>query len=147
MKYFAFTLIAACLLSSCSKQEPVVTKSVVPVVKSNARITSAVGGAQISLEEFNTLRGSYVASIGSDDSSLRATIYDADIIRTLLADPEVVSVAIVLVHTPEHAASHYGIPTFTANGLTTAVVGLSATGGILNIYEHAFPCPGHTYCP
>jgi hypothetical protein len=116
------------------------------------RYSGADYSQAISIADANSMIQSYLTSIDypNNDSDLRSLTFDADTLRAYLNDTShgrIVTLKLMLAHTPAYAQSSYGKPAgLKANAMTLVMVGLDENERYIynrdnRVYEHFSPCP------
>lgn len=119
-----------------------------------ARYSGSDYSQAIKIDSANQMIASYLASINypGNDTALRSLTFDADTLRSYLADNRIVTLKFMLAHRPEYInAGKYGMYAgMKSSALTVVIVGLDENDHYIYndrnmVYEHAFPCPAN--CP
>lgn len=119
-----------------------------------ARVTGTHYSHAIKKDSANRMINSYLLSINAseNDSTLRSLTFDADTMRSYLADSRIVTLKFMLAHQPSYMNSgKYGVSCgLKAGSVTLVVVGLDENNGFIYnnrnmVYENMAPCPAN--CP
>jgi hypothetical protein len=149
------------MVLSCSREATTnpaanATQVVVPnpdiTHNSTARLVPADYSQPISLDTANRMIGSYLASVGYPyrDTAVRSLSFDADTLRSYLADSRITTLEFVLAHQLSYingGSNRWGKNIGMKPGaLTIIAVGLDDAGMVIKnssngVYEHAAPCP------
>lgn len=159
-KITLFVFAALCAIVSCTKESGTVSGSAYPSATSSnngyngqtaARMSSAEGYSKsISVDTANRMIQSYLTSVGypSADTALKSLSFDADSLRSYLANPNIVTIKFALAHRQTYIdAGNYGHNAgLNPNALTLVIVGVNEDNNyILNkyngVYDHMAPCP------
>ncbi|RYD52132.1 MAG: hypothetical protein EOP52_08115 [Sphingobacteriales bacterium] len=156
-------LLTTLLVSACKKDsETVVTPTLVttpndgsyhPVnftsSKTLARYASEHYSQSISIGAANEMISSYLSSVQfpTQDTAIRSFAFDADTLRSYLADTSIKTIRFHMAHTPTQIRSAPGVYAgYNPQALTMIIVGYSENDVLIKnkhngVYEHLYPCP------
>jgi hypothetical protein len=151
------TLSAAAILAGCTKDSPSDQTAIAPVKPSrsqgNYSTTARYAGPDysqsISLELANSMITSYLTSVNypAADTALRSISFDADTLRSYLANSNIKTLKFVLAHRPSYKAINAGLYSgMNPSALTLVIVGQDQDDNyVLNykneVYDNSYPCP------
>ena len=160
-----FFMLVISFISACKKETeaPVIptqtTTDTNPLyVPSNLDLSSIsrYAGEQysqsISIGVANTMISSYLSSIHfpAVDTAIRSLAFDADTLRSYLADTSIKTIRLYMAHTPAQVQLNPGgYVGYNPQGLTMIIVGYSQNDSLIKnkhngVYEHFYCCPA--YC-
>jgi hypothetical protein len=165
-RFFLLTAISALLFAtSCGKKTASTESDVRPAAATGNEapaaftmgtkyMRSADGSygysEALSIDTANRMIQSYLASVGypQQDNSLRSLVFDADVLRSYLSNPNIKSVKFMMAHQPDYiAAGNFGVNAgMNPSAITMVIVGVSSEGAYIKngqgkVYEHFAPCP------
>lgn len=116
-----------------------------------ARYAGAHYSQSISVDEANSMIGSYLASVKfpEQDTAIRSFAFDADTLRAYLLDTSIVTLRFYIAHTPGYATAaetHGHYAGLKPGDVTLVVAGLNAADGVVRnkqngVYDHMIGCP------
>ncbi len=156
--------VALCIgLISCGTKENIdpnanTTKVPTTTVNNNsqsgsaARLVGAMYSQPIQIDTANRMIASYLESVGypNVDTAVRSLSFDADTLRSYLANPNITTMRFYLGHQLSYlngGSNRFGKDIGMRPGaLTIIAVGINDAGQVIRntsngVYEHSMPCP------
>lgn len=114
-----------------------------------ARYSGSDYSQSISVEYANELIGSYLKSVDYPrlDTAIRSFAYDADTLRSYLADTSIKTIRFHMAHSPSYYNTNKDqYRGLSAQSLTLVIVGYGNEDNMIRnnqngVYEHCYPCP------
>ena len=105
----------------------------------------------ISITSANAMISSYLSSIHfpAMDTAIRSLAFDADTLRSYLADTSIKTIRFYMAHTPAQVQLKPGAYAgYNPQALTMIIVGYSQNDSLIKnkhngVYEHFYPCPAN----
>ena len=122
--------------------------------RSNARLSGNSYSQSISIDTANRMLTSYLNGVGYPgvDTAVRSLVFDADTLRTYLANPNIATLKFMFAHKQSYMNSgHQGIGSgLNPEAITLIVVGLNEDDHYVpnnrgEVYDHLINCPNT--CP
>ena len=158
-------LLATASMSACKKESETVVAPTKTTTDSNpmyglsnfdpkgmSRYSGELYSQSISIDAANSMIGSYLSSVHfpAQDTAIRSMAFDADTLRSYLADNSIKTIRFYMAHTPTQTQLKPGVYAgYNPQAMTMIIVGYSQSDSLVRnkrngVYEHLYPCP--TYC-